>query len=147
MTTQFEVFGKIQRSIEETFDAIYNPQKLSGYFTTGGASAPLDEGTTVMWDFKDHPGAFPVKVIKSSKPEHIELEWGSAEGNGKMNRVLINFISEGPTTTKVTISESGWSETEAGLKTSYGNCMGWSQMLAAMKAYVEHGINLREGFY
>jgi uncharacterized protein YndB with AHSA1/START domain len=147
MTTQFEVFGKIQRSIEETFDAIYDPQKLSGYFTTGGASAPLDEGTTVMWDFKDHPGAFPVKVIKCDKPTHIELEWGSAEGNGKMNRVLINFISEGPTTTKVTIFESGWSETEAGLKASYGNCMGWSQMLAAMKAHVEYGINLREGFY
>src|SRR6476620_7475774 len=114
MKLEFEVFGKIQRSIQETFDAIYNPQKLSGYFTTGGASAPLDEGTTVMWDFKDHPGAFPVKVIKCDKPRHIELEWGSAEGNGKMNRVLINFISEGPSTTKVTISESGWSETDDG---------------------------------
>lgn len=29
--------------------------------------------------------------------------------------------------------------------TSYGNCMGWSQMLDAMKAWLEHGINLREG--
>jgi uncharacterized protein YndB with AHSA1/START domain len=146
MDIKFEVYGKIQRSIEETFDAIYNPNKLSGYFTTGGASAPLDEGTTVMWDFHDFPGAFPVKVIRCEKPKLIELEWGSSE-KGKMNRVIINFISEDPTTTKVTISESGWSETDEGLKASYGNCMGWSQMLAAMKAYVEYGINLREGFY
>jgi hypothetical protein len=25
--------------------------------------------------------------------------------------------------------------------------MGWSQMLSAMKAYVEYGINLRKGAY
>jgi uncharacterized protein YndB with AHSA1/START domain len=146
MDLQFEVYAKIQRGIEETFDAIYNPAKLSGYFTTGGASAPLDEGTTVMWDFHDFPGAFPVKVIRSEKHKLIEIEWGSAEKD-KSTRAVITFVSEGDTVTKVTIAESGWSETPEGLKASYGNCMGWSQMLAAMKAYVEYGINLREGFY
>ncbi|TIL81636.1 MAG: ATPase, partial [Mesorhizobium sp.] len=49
--------------------------------------------------------------------------------------------------TFVTIAESGWREDEAGHESSYGNCEGWSQMLACMKAYVEYGINLREGFY
>ena len=47
----------------------------------------------------------------------------------------------------MTIAEEGWRETEGGLQASYGNCMGWSQMLCAMKAWVEHGINLREGMY
>ena len=45
------------------------------------------------------------------------------------------------------IDMSKWRETPSGLKASYGNCMGWSQMLAAMKAWIEHGINLREGAY
>ena len=49
--------------------------------------------------------------------------------------------------TLVTIAEEGWRETPNGLKASYGNCEGWSQMLAALKAWLEHGINLREGFY
>ena len=49
--------------------------------------------------------------------------------------------------TKVEVSESGWSDSDAGVKASYGNCMGWSQMLAAMKAWKEYGINLREGAY
>ncbi len=49
--------------------------------------------------------------------------------------------------TLVEIAEEGWRETEAGLKASYGNCMGWSQMLAALKMWDEHGINLREGMY
>ena len=146
MNLEFEVYGKIQRSIDETFDAIYNPAKLSGYFTTGGASAPLDEGTTVMWDFHDFPGAFPVKVVRCKKSTLIELKWDSAE-KGKRTRVMINFEALSENNTKVTIAESGWSETDEGLKASYGNCMGWSQMLAAMKAYVEYGINLRQGFY
>jgi hypothetical protein len=42
--------------------SVYNPNKLSGYFTTGGASNPLDEGKEVTWDFHDFPGAFPVQV-------------------------------------------------------------------------------------
>ena len=54
---------------------------------------------------------------------------------------------DGDTRTLVQLSEHGWRETDAGLKASYGNCMGWSQMLAALKIWVEHGINLREGMY
>lgn len=49
--------------------------------------------------------------------------------------------------TLVEIAEEGWRETAGGLAGSYGNCMGWSQMLAALKMWVEHGINMREGMY
>jgi uncharacterized protein YndB with AHSA1/START domain len=49
--------------------------------------------------------------------------------------------------TLVTIAEEGWRETPAGLKASYGNCEGWMQALCAMKAWLEHGINLREGMF
>ena len=36
---------------------------------------------------------------------------------------------------------------QAASKASYGNCQGWMQMLCALKAYLEHGINLREGMF
>lgn len=49
--------------------------------------------------------------------------------------------------TLVFIAEKGWRKTDAGQKSSYSNCMGWSQMLCSMNAYLEHGINLREGMY
>ena len=51
------------------------------------------------------------------------------------------------TRTLVSITEEGWDENQAGLDASYGNCMGWSQMLAALMVWVEHGFNLREGMY
>ena len=49
--------------------------------------------------------------------------------------------------TLVSISEEGWRDTEAGLKSSYGNCQGWTQMLCALKAYKEYGVNLRDGMF
>ena len=33
------------------------------------------------------------------------------------------------------------------LDASYGNCQGWTGMLLALRVWLEHGINLREGLY
>lgn len=84
-------------------------QELSAYFTTGGASGPLDEGATVTWDFEFEP-----------------LDPGS---------------------TMVRIREGTWPESQDGLDRSYGNFMGWTNMIACMKTHVEHGLDLREGFF
>ncbi len=51
MNLKFRVQAKIKKPVEEVYDAVYDPKKLSKYFTTGGASGPLDEGTEVVWDF------------------------------------------------------------------------------------------------
>ena len=149
MELRFQVQTKIQKSIAEVFEAVYNPDKLSGYFTNGGASAPLDDGTTVEWAFADTPGQemrFPVTAKQTIPNELIVLEWPSRSDGGN-TRVEMKFEQDGPDATIVQISESGWSETQDDLKRSYGNCMGWSQMLSALKAYVEYGINLRKGAY
>ena len=63
MELRFQVQTKVQKPVHEVFDAVYNPKKLSGYFTTGGASAPLDEGTTVMWSFADFDEGKPFPVF------------------------------------------------------------------------------------
>jgi hypothetical protein len=49
--------------------------------------------------------------------------------------------------TIVRVSETGWRETQADLDSSYLNCFGWGQMICALKAYVEYGINLRKGAF
>lgn len=146
MELKFDIRGKIAKPVAEVFDAVYNPKKLSGYFTTGGASAPLDEGTTVTWDFADFPGAFPVHVRKVEKEKLIELEWQAADGSYN-TRVRMEFEPLDAKSTLMRISESGWKDTPEGRKASYGNCEGWTQMLCCLKAYVEHGINLRAFFY
>jgi uncharacterized protein YndB with AHSA1/START domain len=146
MELRFQVYGKIAKPVAEVFDAVYNPSKLSGYFTTGGASAPLVEGSTVTWDFADFPGAFPVQVRKVERDRLIELEWKAGDGDYS-TRTRLEFEPLEGGATLVRISEGTWRETQPGLDASYGNCMGWTQMLCAMKLYVERGINLREGFF
>jgi uncharacterized protein YndB with AHSA1/START domain len=143
---KFQVHGKIRKPVEEVFDAVYNPTKLSGYFTTGGASGPLDEGKTVTWDFADFPGAFPVYVKKVVPKRSIVLEWKAADGDYN-TRVELTFEALDPQSTLVRISESGWNDTPKGLASSYGNCEGWTQMLCCLKVYLENGVKLRAFFY
>lgn len=158
MELKFEVAGRIAKPVSEVFEAMVDPGTLSRYFTTGGAKGRLETGATVYWDFHDFPGAFPVEVVEVEKDRRIVLRWEANEGGLQESGVEVPAVSYFTTVTLtfeglddgrtlVTISEAGWRETEAGLKASYGNCQGWMQMLCSLKAYLEYGINLREGMF
>jgi len=91
--------------------------------------------------------------------EKIVLEWQANEGeapnveDGELKeadyrtRVTMTFKGLDDGRTLVEIAEEGWRENQGALGASYGNCQGWSQMLCALKAWIEYGINLREGMY
>jgi uncharacterized protein YndB with AHSA1/START domain len=160
MDLRFRVAARIARPAHEVFEAVADPAKLSHYFTTGGAKGRLESGATVTWDFADFPGAFPVQVIEVEPDRKIVLEWKANEGEppnvegGEMiasdynTTVTMTFTPlDDDSRTLVEIEEKGWRETEGALKASYGNCQGWAQMLAALKAWVEYAINLRDGMY
>ncbi|MDO9417501.1 SRPBCC domain-containing protein [Pararhizobium sp.] len=146
MTLEFRVNGRIGKPVADVFDAVVNPEKLSGYFTTvGGASGPLVEGTTVTWF-----GMAPVIVETLEQNARIVLRWDAMVAEGEepyKTRVEMKFTPLEDGGTMVTIGETGWRDNERGQKSSYMNCEGWSQMLACMKAYLEYGINLRHGYY
>src|SRR5437879_3012033 len=80
MKLGFEVWGRVRRPLPRVFKAVQEPKELSAYFTTGGAVGRLETGKTVMWDFADFPGAFPVEVKRVAKNKSIVLAWGSATG-------------------------------------------------------------------
>jgi len=161
MDLKFRVAARIARPVHDVFEAVANPQQLSHYFTTGGAKGRLETGTTVSWDFHDFPGAFPVEVVEVVPDEKIVLRWKANEGEPPnvseaeakkpadyKTTVTMTFKSlDGDSRTLVEIEEKGWRETEGALKASYGNCQGWSQMLCALKVWLEHGINLRADMY
>jgi uncharacterized protein YndB with AHSA1/START domain len=159
MELKFRVAARIAKPVHEVFEAVADPAQLSHYFTTGGAQGRLETGATVTWDFHDYPGAFPVYVTEVVPDEKIVLEWAANEGEppnvegGEMSTVdyrttvTMSFKPLDDGRTLVEIAEEGWRFNEGALKASYGNCQGWSQMLAALKVWLEHGINLREGMY
>ena len=150
MDIRFEVFAIIARPLAEVYEAVADPAKLSAYFTTNGAKGRLEAGARVSWDFADFPGAFPVTVVDARPHEQIVLRWQANDAGANQayeTKIIIRFETVSPSRTRVRIVEEGWHQTPTGLTASYGNCMGWSQMLCGMKAWLEHGINLREGMY
>ena len=152
MAPEFKVSGRISKPVHDVFEAVVDPGQLSGYFTTGGAKGRLETGATVTWDFHDFPGAFPVEVIEVVPDEKIVLHWGAADGTPDKGgsydtTVTMTFAALEDGRTLVTIGESGWRDTIAAQKAAFGTCEGWTGMLCALKVYIEHGINLRDGFY
>jgi uncharacterized protein YndB with AHSA1/START domain len=149
-TLSFTVSAHVSRPVAEVYEAVADPDQLSRYFTTGGARGRLEAGSEVTWDFHDFPGAFPVRVVESDPPRRIVIEWeatASATEDGWTTTVFEFEPLDGDTRTLVTVTESSWQPTDEGAKRAFGNCEGWTGMLAALKVWVEHGINLREGFY
>ena len=151
MEPKFSVMAHVAGPPAEVYEAVANPDYLSRYFTTGGARGRIEAGATVTWDFHDFPGAFPVEVIEADPGKRIVLRWdANDEGAAEAYKTIVTIAFEpvdGGLRTHVSIAEQGWPATETGLKASYGNCMGWSQMLCALKAWIEHDINLRDGMY
>jgi uncharacterized protein YndB with AHSA1/START domain len=149
MTLMFKVSGRIARPVHDVFEAVADPDELSQYFTTNGAKGRLETGSTVVWDFADFPGAFPVHVIEVDPDRRIVLRWQAADGGDDPyeTTVTIEFDQLDDGRTLVTIAEEGWRENDAGQQASYGNCEGWTGMLCAMKVWLENGIHLRDGFY
>ena len=156
MELKFSVAARIAKPVEEVYEAVVNPDQLSEYFTTGGAKGRIEKGATVLWSYHDFPGEFPVRVIEAIANEKIVLDWQATDEDGIAVdkpeagyniRMTMEFKSLDDGRTLVTINERGWRTDEEGLKSSYGNCEGWTQMLCSLKAWIEHGINLREGFY
>ncbi|GAA1711190.1 SRPBCC family protein [Brachybacterium phenoliresistens] len=146
----FTVSGRIARPVAEVYEAVADPEQLSRYFTTGGARGRLAAGADVTWDFADFPGRFPVTVLEAVPPRRIVIAWEGSDlvGEATTTRTVFTFepLDDG-TRTLVTITESAWRPTADGAKNAFGNCEGWTGMLAAMKVWLEHGITLREGFY
>lgn len=159
MELRFKVAGRIARPVEDVFEAVVDPDQLSQYFTTGGAKGRLETGATVYWDFADFPGAFPVEVVEVIPDKRIVLRWeanepgpaddddAAADSGGYNTTVTMEFEPLEDGRTLVSIAEEGWNPTDEGLKASYGNCEGWTNALCCLKTWLEHGINLREGFY
>ena len=152
MELKFKVAARIAKPVHEVFEAVADPARLSEYFTTGGAQGRLETGATVTWDFHDFPGAFPVYVIDVVQDEKIVLEWQASEGEAP--NVADGELTDGDYRTRVTMSFTGLDDgrtlveiAEQGWRENHGNCQGWSQMLCALKMWIEHGINLREGMY
>ncbi len=145
----YTVQTKIRRPVAVVFDAIVNADTICKYFADK-TSGPLVEGQRIIWTW-NHYGDCPVVVKRVVENElvHLELdsaEWKKTEGNAYKVDVIFEFESLDDGTTMLSISEQGWLTDESGLKASHENCSGWTHAAMCLKAYVEHGLDMRSEF-
>ena len=140
---EINVAMQISKPINEVFEAIVNPEKMTNYFISKSTGI-MEEGKDLIWNFPEFDFDCPIRVGKIEKDKYISYYW-------KMDElellVEMTLTAKENNATLVSITEKSRKNDEAGIKWLSGNSFGWSNFLACLKAYLEFGINLRKGAF
>ncbi|WP_034261821.1 SRPBCC domain-containing protein [Altibacter lentus] len=131
---------QIQKPIEEVFEGIVNPEKMTRYFISE-SSGRLESNKEVIWKFPEFEEKYPVKVIKIVQDRSISFVWDPD------TVVMITLEALPNDNTIVRVNENGKELSDENLKWALENSGGWANFLACMKAYLEYGIQLRKGAF
>ena len=132
---------QVVKPIEEVYDAIVNPDKMKNYFISK-STGPMIEGTTISWSFPEFEADFPVRIGKMEKNKYISYYWNDMDGTETF--VEMHLQETEPGVTFIRITEKERNNDEAGINWLRRNTEGWANFLACLKAWLEHGINLRK---
>jgi len=141
MEVEARVEERVRQPVSAVFKAIVDPEEMSQYFITG-ASGPMKAGTRVEWEFSDVGVKVPIDVVEVVENRKIVYE---GNHTGIRSRVTIDLKAADPETTVVSIHEAGWPMDPEGVKRALGQTAGWTYFQCCLKAYLQHGINLRVG--
>ncbi len=134
---------QIQKPIREVFEAIVDPAKMTNYFISK-STGRMEEGKHLIWNFPEFETDFLIRVGTVIQDKFISFYW--LIDNKELITEMILTPREADTTL-VNITEKSMENDDAGIKWLQGNTEGWANFLACLKAYLEHGINLRKGGY
>lgn len=129
----------IRKPVADVFDAFVNPD-VTTKFWIKKSTGPLEEGATVRWFFTDDISA-GVRVLAIEENKRIEFEWGDEPQDSSTVEWLFEPRSEDATYVNVTckgFSGDGDTIVAQALDTTSG----FSIVLTAAKAYLEHGVQL-----
>ena len=134
---------QIQQPADQVFEAIVAGEIMKNYFIAS-STGRLEEGKTVEWNFPEFPEKFPVTASTITPGTYISFDWsGGTEGM----LVEIFLETQANNSTVVRVVEHKAENNEEGIAWVIGQTEGWANFLACMKAWLEHGIHLREGAF
>ncbi|HEX6983197.1 MAG TPA: SRPBCC family protein [Balneolaceae bacterium] len=132
----------IRKPVSKVFEALANPEITSKFWFTEG-SARLEAGKTVEWTWGQFGVQAIITVTEVKRNELIQFQWPSGEKESDFRTVEISFESKSDQTTFVHVVERGFDKDEENLiEQVAGQTEGWALVLSALKAWLEHGINL-----
>ena len=130
----------IRRPASEVFAAFVDPAITTKFWFTR-SSGRLEPGKVVRWDWEMYGVGTDVHVKEVEQDRRILIEW---EGQGGFCPVEWVFTPRADDTTFVTVSNWGFSGSDDEQVAQALDAMGgFSLVLAALKALLEHSITLK----
>lgn len=131
----------IRKPVSEVFRAFADPE-ITTKFWFNRSSGPLASGATVKWYFDVHGVSADVRVLEFEPDVRILIEWGDFDA-GDASTVEFTFEARPEDRTYVRIVASGFTgDADAVLAKALDSVGGFSLVLAAAKAWLEHGVDL-----
>ena len=131
---------QIQQPANVVFEAIANPEEMSHYFISE-STGRMEEGKDLTWKFPEFPGEFKVKVMKLVPDQEIQFSWEPH------TTVTIQLEEQEDQSTIVRISDGSKPLSYENATWAIQQTEGWANFLACLKAWVDHGIELRKGAF
>jgi uncharacterized protein YndB with AHSA1/START domain len=129
----------IRKPVSEVFQAFIDPE-LTKYFWFTKGSDKLVVGKTVTWEWEMYNFSTKVVVKEIVINQKIAIEWFTSE---QPTNVDFEFKTLSGGTTYVSIKHYGFDKTgDELLETIKDSTGGFTIVLAGLKAYLEHNINL-----
>ncbi|MFN8441308.1 MAG: SRPBCC family protein [Caldilineaceae bacterium] len=132
--------GMLMRApVAEVFEAIVNPTVTTKFWFTKG-SGKLEIGKEVLWQWEMYNASATVTTKVLEPNQRIVIEWLGYKG---LTTVEWTFAPQPDGTTFVTVTETGFvGSGDELVQQVTDSTQGFTLMLAGMKAWLEHGIQL-----
>jgi len=129
----------IRKPVEQVFNAFIDPEITTNFWFTK-STGRLDENDEVIWTWEMYDHTVPVFVESIIPDEKIRVQWGNYD---ERTTVEWTFIPLDEFRTFVNVINEGFKGTPdellAQVRDSTG---GFTLVLAGLKAYMEHDIQL-----
>ncbi|MEH7236458.1 SRPBCC family protein [Bacillus sp. JJ1562] len=133
---------RIEKPVNEVFDALVNPEKIGNYWFSSG-SGRLEEGKKITWRYQEYNAELMIKVVEVEENQKIVYKWG--EGEHETTVTLLLTVEQSGTTV-LAVTESGFNTDDPEIiNILLGQKEGWMYMLTCLKGYLENGISTLRG--
>ena len=127
----------IRKPVAEVFEAFVDPAITTKFWFTK-SSGRVEAGKEIQWEWEMYGASAKVSVKDVEPNERILIEWDDPP-----TRVEWVFTSRDDGTTLVSITNSGFTGSDDELVAqAIDSKGGFTSLLAALKAFSEHGIAL-----
>ena len=127
----------IRKPIREVFEALVDPAITSRFWFSKG-SGPLETGKRIRWDWEMYGVHADVDVKAIEVNKRILIEWNGPENP---NLVEWTFEDKGNDTTFVVVKNWGFKgAADKVVAEALDSTGGFTFLLAALKVFLEHGI-------